>query len=415
MVQFMASVWALSQTLPNRRFVLNLHRNRHEFLRSFCASIMAGQCTLMPPNRQPQTLDDLEAAYPDSYRTGEEDAVLAAPYQTADADQGQKIPQIPWQQRCVIAFTSGSTGNPSATIKTWQTLVAATQANCAAMLEDWTGPANVLATVPAQHMWGLETSVLMPLFANLAISEANPLYPQDIVSALCDMPEPRMLVSSPLHLRTLMSSALPLPKLARIFTATAPLSQSLAVEFEAYYQAPVLDVFGSSESGIIAVRNTAREELWRLSAPFHMQVVEQKTRVSAAHLAGPVMLADKVELVGTHQFRWLARENDQVNVAGKKTSLADLNRRLLAIEGVRDGLIFMPAESSQRLAAVIVAPGLVAADIRQALLRAVDPVFIPRPIVFVAALPRNETGKLPLKAVQAILTARKAKDERQDQ
>jgi len=407
--EFMASARALSERLPNKPYVINLHRNRHDYLLTFCASVMAGQCTLMPPNRQENTLANLESAYPGCYRMGENDDGPLGLQQSRPAEYSSEIPNIPVQQLCAIAFTSGSTGSPSPNLKTWHTLHAGTQANCDAMLYGWPNPisgsANVLATVPAQHNWGLETSIMMPLFANLSISAASPLYPQDIVAALDQLPAPRILVSSPLHLQTLLRSKLRLPQLERVFTATAPLSQPLAQELEVAFGAPVLDVFGSSETGIFAVRQTAREDLWRISAPFHLEMVRQKLQVSAAHLPATVTLADQLELVGTHQFRWLARDNDQVNVAGKRASLADLNQRLLAIKGVQDGMIFKPVESPERLAAVIVAPELTAADIRKAMAQELDPVFMPRPVVFVSAMPRNETGKLPASAVQAVFTA----------
>ena len=41
--------------------------------------------------------------------------------------------------------------------------------------------------------------------------------------------------------------------------------------------------------------------------------------------------------------------------------------------------------------------------VRDALRRSVDPVFLPRPLRRVARLPRNETGKLPRAALQALL------------
>ena len=37
-----------------------------------------------------------------------------------------------------------------------------------------------------------------------------------------------------------------------------------------------------------------------------------------------------------------------------------------------------------------------------------DPVFLPRPLRRVAALPRNETGKLPRQALEAMLHAHEA-------
>jgi len=86
-----------------------------------------------------------------------------------------------------------------------------------------------------------------------------------------------------------------------------------------------------------------------------------------------------------------------IEVAGKRASLADLNRRLLAIAGVRDAAVFQPDDATgvvRRVAALVVAPGLAAEAILAELGRGIDPAFLPRPLVLVPALPRNELGKL---------------------
>ncbi len=92
-----------------------------------------------------------------------------------------------------------------------------------------------------------------------------------------------------------------------------------------------------------------------------------------------------------------------MNIAGKRASLGDLNARLLSIPGVRDGVIFMPeapaGASSLRTAAMVVAPGMTRAQLLDALRELIDPAFLPRPLVLVDALPRNETSKLPRAAV----------------
>ena len=92
-----------------------------------------------------------------------------------------------------------------------------------------------------------------------------------------------------------------------------------------------------------------------------------------------------------------------LEIAGKRASLGDLTRRLLAIPGVRDGVVFQlddrDALGVQRIAAVAVAPGLDEHAILEALRRAIDPLFLPRPLRLVASLPRNETGKLPRAAL----------------
>ena len=48
-----------------------------------------------------------------------------------------------------------------------------------------------------------------------------------------------------------------------------------------------------------------------------------------------------------------------------------------------------------RLAALVVAPGRRREDILESLRSRIDPVFLPRPLRLVEALPRNATGKLP--------------------
>ena len=95
-----------------------------------------------------------------------------------------------------------------------------------------------------------------------------------------------------------------------------------------------------------------------------------------------------------------------MDVAGKRASLGDLNQRLLRIPGVVDGVIFQPEQSRglvRRLAAIVVAPGLTTEQLREALAPAMDPVFLPRPLLLVPSLPRTAAGKLPRATLDAAL------------
>jgi acyl-coenzyme A synthetase/AMP-(fatty) acid ligase len=99
-----------------------------------------------------------------------------------------------------------------------------------------------------------------------------------------------------------------------------------------------------------------------------------------------------------------------IEVAGKRASLADLTRRLLAIEGVKDAAVFQPDQdvvgTIYRVAAAVVAPGLNAKHILECLAGSVDPAFLPRPLMLVDALPRNELGKLPRGKLLELLASR---------
>jgi acyl-coenzyme A synthetase/AMP-(fatty) acid ligase len=74
---------------------------------------------------------------------------------------------------------------------------------------------------------------------------------------------------------------------------------------------------------------------------------------------------------------------------------------------VKDGVVFQPDSAAsgvvRRVAALVVAPGLTAESIIEQLSRSVDSAFIPRPLLLVPALPRNEVGKLPREKLLAAL------------
>lgn len=96
-----------------------------------------------------------------------------------------------------------------------------------------------------------------------------------------------------------------------------------------------------------------------------------------------------------------------VNIAGKRSSLGYLNHILMSVPGVQDGAFCLPAHNAvgdvSRLAAFVVAPQLNSRQILAALRAHIDPVFLPRPIVFVDLLPRNETGKIAATAMDALI------------
>ena len=384
----------LAERLPEGRYTINLYTNRYQYLLGFCASMMAGHVTLMPPNRQPDVLAEIEQLYPGSYRLEDE----KKPGSPMSGQANENTLSVDDRSPSIIAFTSGSTAKPAATRKNWHTLRVSTERNHAALLAGVEGTPNLVATVPCQHMWGFETTVLMPLLCNATINYKHPLYPGDIATALAETPSPAVLISSPVHLRALKHSGVETPPLSRILTATAPLSAEEASELEDHFQCEVLDAFGCTESGVIATRRTASEPDWTLLPGFSLNPTEQNTEIHANHLPESVSLPDQLELTGTQSFRWLGRNQDIINIAGKRGSLADLNTRLTRIDGVRDGVIFQ-APGSSRLAAMVVAPDLEARDIMESLGRSIEPVFMPRPFLMVDELPRQATGKLSRDAV----------------
>ena len=401
---FLAEVGALAARLPSARHVVNLCEDRYHFIVSFCAAAVAVQTNLLPGTRTPQAIAETLSAYPDSYLLAERtlDALPARQFAIPERlrIESTPMPLIPPDRIVAIAFTSGSTGIPKANPKTWAAVCASSAFNAGAVCAD--GSPNIVATVPPQHMYGLELSVLLPLRSRAAIHAGHPFFPADIARALGEIPAPRVLVTTPHHLRALLRADADLPALAAVVSATAPLDAELASRTEARYATRVTEVFGSTETCVIAQRRAALGEPWNLYPNVRLHPQPDGTLVDAPYFPAPTLLHDIVELLPPGRFRLCGRNGDLLEIAGKRASLGDLNRRLLAIPGVDDGVIFqLDADDRgvRRLAALAVAPGQEAERILDALRGAIDPVFLPRPLRIVDALPRNAAGKLPRAAL----------------
>jgi acyl-coenzyme A synthetase/AMP-(fatty) acid ligase len=259
------------------------------------------------------------------------------------------------------------------------------------------GRATIIGTVPHQHSYGLESVILLGLQFGLAVETQGLLYPGDIRAAI-EAAGDCVLVTTPVHLRTLVEEPGAMPPVTLILSATAPLSTSLAQAAEACFAAPLIEIYGCTEAGQVATRRTIEGDAWQCFTGVNLAQRDGATWASGTAVQGQALLHDAIEITGPGTFLLGGRSADMVDVAGKRISLAHLNHVLLEIAGVKDGVFFMPDGDGKRvarLAALVVAPDLQPQDIASALRERIDIAFMPRPLVLVDALPRNSLGKLP--------------------
>ncbi len=410
--QYLADVQALASRLPARGEVLNLSADRYRFAVGLGAAMLRGQANLMPPNHTPETVASLGKLFPHVYGLIDEgDTRFALPTLPLATDKAINptahlpTPRVAAGAVTAQVLTSGSTGSPVPHAKLWELLVRNTEAGAERLAQhmnraDLVGVALV-ATVPAQHMYGFESSVLIALLGGAAFDTERPFYPADIVRVLERVPRPRMLVTTPLHLRTLLESGLALPPLDLIVCATAPLSPQLAARAEAAMAAPLMEIYGCTEAGQVATRRTTAAPEWQTFRGLELSGNGEHCVISGGHVPQATPLADVLEVLDAQHFRLLGRSNDLINIAGKRSSLSHLNHHLNMIEGVQDGALWLPPEKHAdsgevvRLVAFVVAPELTRERILAALRLRVDAAFLPRRIAFVPSLPRDPTGKLP--------------------
>jgi acyl-coenzyme A synthetase/AMP-(fatty) acid ligase len=406
--QFVAEVLDLANLLPDRPAVLNLATSRYKFFVGFAAAILRRQVTLLPQSRAPEALRLAAGDYPGTYALTDRgeavEGLESVPLGSREitGPWPETLPPVPVNQVVAIAFTSGSTGRPMPNKKTWGALTTVARATGARLGIKSGERTTVVATVPHQHMFGLEASVMLPVMHGLVMHAGRPHFPADIGSALRDVGGRWLLVTTPLHLRACVAEKLGVPPGGLILSATAPLAWSLAEEAERAFQSEVREIFGFAEAGSVAERRTINGDRWRPLDGVRVVQSGSACAVQAEYLPAPVRVPDRITVDREGMFVVHGREADQVKVAGHRVSLGELNQKLLEIDGVQDGIVFLPEEDDSpvtRPMAFVVAPGRSSEEIQRELRARVDPVFLPRPVVCVPSLPRNATGKLPRESV----------------
>ncbi|NCT96356.1 MAG: acyl-CoA synthetase [Comamonadaceae bacterium] len=416
--EFLADAVAFAQALPPEGDLINLCEDRYRFAVGFAAGLLRGRVSLQPSSLAPQSLRQLAQDFPGALCLvdGAEMSLAAEaaglPRREVAARPGAGRPpvaEMPWiddARRAAVLFTSGSTGRPQPHPKHWGRLVRNGQAEAAALGLDRT-PHVLVGTVPIQHSYGFESTFLLALHGGCSFWSGKPFFPQDINDALAAVPAPRLLVTTPFHLANWLASAASGALPQRLLSATAPLAEGLAQQAEAACGAELHEIYGSTESSALASRRTVAGPAWTLLPGARLRFAGDVASAEGGHVEGTVPLADLIEPLADGRFVLHGRHADLINIAGKRTSLAYLNRQLAGLEGVLDAAFFLPEAPGgdaavTRLVAFAVAPGRQPAPLLAELRERVDAIFLPRPLVLLPALPRNATGKLTREALAAL-------------
>ena len=433
--EFFDTVRELADALPDAPFVINLSENRAGFMLGFAAALVRKQTSLLPSGQGRGDWEQLVRQYPDASIISDRaiDAPVAfdlRPWLAMDKvtvpsaqrdEAALQVPVIAADFIAAILFTSGSTGQPTAHAKSWGQLTRGA-ANLIAAL-DWSWPMHcaIVGSVPPQHMFGLESTVMLPWYAGIPVHAGKPLLSADLEVALAQCARPCWWMTTPVHMRPPLQAATSLNGLAGVLASTMSLPPALAIAAETKWQVPVVEIYGSTETGALATRRTATDEWWsplrgvELKQDEEVEGQGQPIVASGTHIDVSVQLADELRLGLDGRFLWLGRSADMLKIAGKRASLSALNRWICEIPGIEDAVYFVPdvasdaashddAHPATRLAAFYVSASLSPEQVRKTLRARVDPVFVPRPLLRVSKLPRNANGKLPHAALAELLS-----------
>jgi acyl-coenzyme A synthetase/AMP-(fatty) acid ligase len=415
---------ALARELRPGASVCNLCGSRAGFLVTWLAALRRGCVQVLPPSGGTGDLLSIlkangdaiivvdDAALLDPSWTGHAQCLVHSPVPERTTARDIDLAWNPdWDSPLIRLYTSGSTGAPEVQRKTAGQLARGAQVLSSRLRmelgEGLDAITRIVCSVPPQHMFGLETSVMLSLVTGIAVQEGRPLLPGDVGAALAAGRGEVAWIATPLHLRALQQAGEHLSQCRLVIASTMQLAPALAEKCESLAAAPVMEIYGSTETGAVAMRRTARDDVWRALDGVRFESSSEGTRVSGSHFESPRILSDHIELAADGGFRLLGRDSDLLKIAGRRASLSGLNLMLQEMPGLQDGVFFLPAtdSSTERLVLIYAGAQIEHATAVEWLRARMDPVFLPRAFIRVERLPRSATGKLARSALEEIHAA----------
>ncbi|WP_404325233.1 AMP-binding protein [Cobetia sp. UIB-001] len=415
-----------------------------------CVQLLAlwerGMLAVLPGDDRPETLARLaessDGQLPETSATG-------WPPEQPGAASSVAAPNTPFEitpdgaRLALELCTSGSTGEPLRFAKRFDQLEAelavhrtlwplASDTDSAS--EPSTGAVS-LSQVSHQHIYGLLVSLLRPLSEGVPFLSEACHYPEQLAAAIAQLSglgHCCQLVSSPAQLARLpqvsdesrvAGQAQDQAQVLRVFSSGAPLPAEAARHAENCLQAPVIEIYGSTETGGIARRRQHETPHWTplpeveilfspafaVRSPFLEQPDQWWQQAdNAAPL--PAEPPSQGEQQAAPRFQLLGRSDRLVKLAGKRVSLSAVERCLSAQAEVLEVRCLPMPTRDHRLGTVVVMDESalpqdhasrrdLIARLRRALIPGFERIALPRYWRFVTRLPLNAQGKFTADSV----------------
>lgn len=249
------------------------------------------------------------------------------------------------ENAAALFFTSGTSGNSIGVVKTRQELVSETTIHANWLKDEMFK--QCLVTVPFFHIYGFLFGLSVPIALNLPIVTKEHFLPKEILD-LCSQ-KPTLCITNPVFIRAMLrlNEDITLPETLFI-SSSGPLEAKEAQRFEAKYSTRLVQLFGSTETGGIALRKggntiwqpllgvtiSSDEGILTVNSPFlsrHIFDKEFKT------LPSPFRTTDCIEKV-PDGFKIIGRAAELVKIGGKRLSIVEIERFVETMEGIDEAL-----------------------------------------------------------------------------
>jgi len=251
-----------------------------------------------------------------------------------------------------LFFTSGTTGVPTGAIKNRENVEGELDA-----LQALFEPENferVIVTVPFIHIYGFLAGLMLPRCLGCEMLLKEEYYPQELM-ALHEHKK-TLVVTSPVYIKALLR----LKREQDLSNVTFLSSTGLLVEaeverFEKQYNTKIIQLFGSTETGGVAIKRGVNPYWEPLKGVSVTKNHESRMVVDSPYLSShlfeekitlmkrPYTTTDIIELEGK-KFKLLGRANEIIKISGKRISIVELENIIENSLGVADTLITVKSD-----------------------------------------------------------------------
>ncbi|MBS7838161.1 AMP-binding protein [Wohlfahrtiimonas chitiniclastica] len=395
-----ARIATLAHRLHNmseQRFVI-ASLNCFEVTACFFALLYAGKTPVILGHTREKLLAEQREHY-DAILT-DRAMSLEAPCQMLDEITTQHLPldfSAPIEDQVVHFFTSGSSGIAKCIPKRMALLAK----ESALLQQTWPLMQGtvVIATVSPLHQYGLTFNILWPLINEGCVYMHAITYQEE----LAGLPPNRRyaFITSPAFLKRLDPALMSPLEMTHIFSAGGPLPSVAAHECEMRLQCAPIEIYGSSETCVIAHRMPTKHALFQ---PFKgieiMQNNDQTLRLSSPLIdAADFSLNDRIA-IHVEGFELLGRTDRILKMEEKRISLTEIEARIEAyLPNCTAHLV--PLIHGQRtiLGAVLVMaqphdPQHLIRDLTTHLKAYIEPIALPKRWRLIDKAPVNAQGKV---------------------
>lgn len=410
----------LSARLVGKDIVVNMCESYVGFLVTWLAVIRCGSLQILPGSDKRTDIDNTLLSVEKSIVVFDAKTELMdwiKNYQgvfwepntcdTLVATSTLELPDL-WERSRICLYTSGSTGVPQPELKTINQLITGAQVLGARISQELgvslEQVAYLVSSVAPCHMFGIEAVLMLSLVHGVAVLDRRPLLPADVSDALQLIPGGALWITTPLHMRALARNRSQVRSCRAVISSTMPLDKATALRIQQLFQAPVIEVYGSTETGAIATRMTSRTDDWQLLVGVRIKSDAFGLWVRSGHNELSRRLHDIVQPVTADRFRLIGRRNDVIKVAGQRASLAGLNLIVQSTPGFEESVLYVPPSGTTDQRPVLIYAGerLGYRRIKAAFEKKMVSVFIPRTLIHVEQLPISVSGKVILQDLDQI-------------